>query len=92
MNVFSRFGVLRDDRLQVLWADGERVFCRAWGEGDDGAGGSVLVVTPGSEHPTPGCLDRLAREYDLKDALDGAWAVRPLALEREDLVRAQARV
>ena len=38
---------------------------------------------PTSEHPSPRCLDRLAHEYGLKDALDGAWAVRPLALERE---------
>ena len=28
-------------------------------------------------------LDRLAHEYGLKDALDGAWAVRPLELVRD---------
>jgi len=43
----------------------------------------VLAVVPASEHPSPSYLDRLAHEYALKDALDGAWAVRPLALERE---------
>ena len=33
--------------------------------------------------PARRCLDRLAHEYGLKDVLDGAWAARPLALERE---------
>jgi serine/threonine protein kinase len=43
----------------------------------------VLAVVPAAEHPTPAVLDRLAREYELKDELDGAWAVRPLDLVRE---------
>ena len=63
--------------------DGERVFCRAWREADGGERSAVLAVVPASEHPSPSCLDRLAHEYGLKDVLDGAWAVRPLALERE---------
>ena len=29
-------------------------------------------------------LDRLVHEYELRDALDSAWAARPLALGRED--------
>ena len=68
--------------LQVLWQDGERVFCR----GESRANGhraAVLAVLPAAEHPTPATLDRLAREYELKDELDGAWAVRPLELVRE---------
>jgi serine/threonine protein kinase len=40
-------------------------------------------VLPTAEHPTPAILDRLAREYALKDELDGAWAVRPLGFIRE---------
>ena len=40
-------------------------------------------MTFATEHPTPADLDRLAREYALKDELDGPWAVRPLALFRE---------
>ncbi len=83
MDLFSRFGAERDGLLQVLWADGERVFCRTWREAEGGERSAVLAVVPASEHPTPSCLDRLAHEYSLKDALDGAWAVRPLALERE---------
>ncbi len=82
MNLFSRFGAERDGQLQVLWADGERVFCRTWREAKDGERSAVLAVVPASEHPSPSCLDRLAHEYGLKDALDETWAVRPLALER----------
>src|SRR5882762_3152815 len=82
MNPSSWFGADGDSRLQVLWEDGERVFCR--GESRvDGCRADVLVVVPAAEHPTPAALDRLAREYGLKDELDGAWAVRPLELVRE---------
>ena len=66
----------------MLWEDGELVFCR--GERNtDGYRATVLAVLPTAEHPTPAILDRLAREYGLKDELDGAWAVRPLELVRE---------
>jgi PAS domain S-box-containing protein len=71
-----------DSGLQVLWEDGERVFCR--GESHvDGYRAAVLAVLPVAAHPTPATLDRLAREYALKDELDGAWAVRPLGFIRE---------
>src|SRR5258708_6488951 len=68
--------------LQVLWEDGERVFCRGEHHAD-GHRAAVLAVLPAAEHPTPATLDRLAREYELKDELDGAWAVRPLELVRD---------
>src|SRR5258708_30760535 len=68
--------------LKVLWEDGECVFCRGKSH-TDGDPAAVLVVLPAAEHPTPATLDRLAREYGLKDELDGAWAVRPLELVRE---------
>jgi PAS domain S-box-containing protein len=82
MNPSSRFGAGGDSSLQVLWEDGERVFCR----GESRAYGyraAVLAVLPAAEHPTPATLDRLVREYGLKDELDGAWAVRPLELVRD---------
>src|ERR1700726_1095056 len=81
MNPSSWFGADGDSSLQVLWEDGERVFCR--GKSHDGDQAAVLVVLPAAEHPTPVTLDRLAREYGLKDELDGAWAVRPLELIRD---------
>jgi hypothetical protein len=69
--------------LQVLWEDGERVLCRGWRTDGDGGRGSVLVGLPAAEHPLLAALDRLAHEYELRDALDAAWAARPLALSRE---------
>jgi PAS domain S-box-containing protein len=82
MNPPCWFGADGDCKLQVLWKDGERVFCRAERQ-TDGDQATVLVVLPAVEHPAPATLDRLAHEYELKDELDGAWAVRPLELVRE---------
>jgi PAS domain S-box-containing protein len=67
--------------FQVLWEDGERVFCRVGSHAN--ADGSVLAVLPAAEHPAPATLDRLAHEYGLKEELDGAWALRPLKLMRD---------
>jgi hypothetical protein len=44
-------GVFADGSGQVLWEDGERVFCRGWRLGDDGKRSAVLVVLPAVEHP-----------------------------------------
>src|ERR1700737_4632520 len=82
MNPSSWFGAGGDSSLQVLWGDGERVFCRGESRAE-GYRTAVLAVLPAAEHPTPATLDRLAREYELKDELDGAWAVRPLELVRD---------
>ncbi|HEY3720048.1 MAG TPA: serine/threonine-protein kinase PknK, partial [Roseiarcus sp.] len=78
----SWLGAGGDCGFQVLWEDGERVFCRGQSHAE-GYPAAVLVVLPAAEHPTPATLDRLAYEYGLKDELDGAWAVRPLAFVRE---------
>jgi PAS domain S-box-containing protein len=83
MNPSSWFGDGANSGVQVLWEDGEHVFCRARRLGADGNRTAVLAMLPATEHPSPGSLDRLAHEYGLKDELDGAWAVRPLALVRE---------
>ena len=72
-----------DGGSQVLWEDGERVFRRGWRSGDDGNRTAVLIVRPAGEHPSRASLDRLTHEYELKDELDRAWAVRPLDLVRD---------
>src|SRR5258708_18763051 len=77
------FGADAVSSLEVLGEDGGGVFCRGWHDGADGDRPAVLVVLPAAEHPTPGSLNRLTHEYELKDDLDGAWAVRPLELVRE---------
>ena len=83
MDPSFRFGAEGGDGLKLLWEDGERAFCRGWRLGADGDRSVVLVVLPAAEHPPPASLDRLAHEFELKDELDGAWAVRPLELVRE---------
>ena len=57
--------------------------CRRWRSCVNGDGQSVPVVLPVAEHPTPGSLNRLTHEYEVKDDLDDAWAARPLGLVRE---------
>ncbi|WP_426414158.1 AAA family ATPase [Bradyrhizobium ganzhouense] len=72
-----------DDDPQVLWRDSERVFHRGWRLDDEGKRRAVLLVAPAADHPSRSCLDRLTHEYELKDELDRAWAVRPLDLVRD---------
>ena len=72
-----------DGGSQVLWEDGERVFRRGWRADDNGNRDAVLIVLPATDHPSRSSLDRLRHEYELKDELDGAWAVRPLELVRD---------
>ena len=83
MDPSSWSGVGRNSSFEVLWEVGDRVFCKKRHEGTDGYWRAVLAVVPAAEQPTPGSLDRLIHEYGLKDELDEAWAVRPLALVRE---------
>ncbi|TDG04023.1 PAS domain S-box protein [Paraburkholderia guartelaensis] len=65
--------------LHTLWEDGERVLSRTRRPlvGDDG---TLLLARPAAGQPSSTGLDRLAHEFELKDELDGAWAVRPLEL------------
>src|SRR5271163_2143388 len=78
----SRFRA--DENLQILWEDGERAICRGSRGGSDGDRSTVLLVLLVAERPPPSALDRLAREYELRNELDGAWAAHPLELVRED--------
>src|SRR6516225_3471161 len=72
-----------DGGSQVLWEDGERVFRRGWRPDDNGARRAVVMVLPAADHPSRLSLDRLTHEHELKNELDGAWAVRPLELVRD---------
>src|SRR5215472_8257170 len=72
-----------DGGSQILWEDGERVFRRGWRLDDDGKRRDVLIVRTVADHPSRSSLDRFTHEYELKDELDGVWAVRPLDLVRD---------
>jgi PAS domain S-box-containing protein len=83
MNPSIRFDADGDRSFQVLWEEGDRVFCRGGRRSADGDRDTVLAVLLAAERPTPASLARLAHEYGLKDELDGAWAVRPLEFLRD---------
>src|SRR5918993_1423973 len=67
--------------LEVLWEDAERTFCRL--SRTKGHCHALLPVGVGADHPTLESINRLAHEYELKDHLDCAWALRPLEFARE---------
>ncbi|MDI4237493.1 hypothetical protein OZ411_32270 [Bradyrhizobium sp. Arg237L] len=79
MNPSSLFGTYGHANFQVLWEDGEHVFCSGVNPATPHRS-AVLTVFPTREHPTPATLNRLAHECGLKDELDGAWAAKPLEL------------
>src|SRR6476620_7034968 len=70
------------DSVEVLWRDAERAFCRLARDGA-GDGHAFIPVLSGSEHPTLESINRLIREYELKDCLAADWALRPVELVRE---------
>jgi hypothetical protein len=68
---------------EVLWENTERVFCRlAPGHSPDRSY-AFMPAQSGSAHPLPESIDRLAHEFELRDHLDCAWALRPQRLIRE---------
>ncbi|MGF6600367.1 PAS domain S-box-containing protein [Paraburkholderia sp. GAS448] len=83
MNPSSWLDIGGDSGLEALWEDGERIFCKKWSAVAGSDPRAVLVVFPAAEHPAPAILDRLAREYELRDSLDAAWAARPVELVLE---------
>src|SRR6185503_6784604 len=68
------------DRLETILEDGEFVLYRSDDPTDTAAPRSVLVMMPRLEHPRPQVVRMLEYEHTLRDELDPAWAVRPLAL------------
>ena len=70
----------RNDSREVLWENAERVFCRLLGKDAEGHRHAFMPILAGAEHPTLESTNRLAHEYELKDYLEGAWALRPVEL------------
>jgi PAS domain S-box-containing protein len=76
-------GGLDNDSPEVLWEDAERAFYRLRRDNAEGDRYAFMPVIAGAEHSTQESIDRLAHEYELKDYLDAAWALRPTELVRE---------
>ena len=72
-----------NSRLEVLWEDGERVFCRTWDRDADGRQFARLAVLAAMDTLGLGSVDRLVHEFELRNYLDNVWALRPLELVRE---------
>jgi PAS domain S-box-containing protein len=70
------------ESLEVLWADGERAFCRL-SRDDAGRRHAFLPNGFDAERPARESIQRLVHEVQLKEYLDAAWALRPLELVRE---------
>ena len=71
------------DLLEVLWEDADRIFCKLSRNDVGGHRHAFIPTVVGAAHPTLESLNRLAHEYELKECLDGAWALQPLELVRE---------
>jgi PAS domain S-box-containing protein len=69
--------------LEVLWENGERVFCRSWHHDTDGRQVARLAVLAAGDQRMPDSVDRLVHEFGLRNHLNGAWALRPLELVRD---------
>jgi serine/threonine protein kinase len=72
-----------DSSRQILWNDGDRVFCREWRAAAEGGQKSVVTVFPAAERPSPESIARLGLEHGLKDYLDSSWALRPVELTQQ---------
>ena len=69
---------LSEYSLDCLRDDGEFILYR--GHAKQIGAPSVLLLAPASTRPSPETLKKIAHEYSLRNELDSAWAVRPLAL------------
>jgi PAS domain S-box-containing protein len=84
MNPSALFGAASEsDRVDVLWRDSDRAFCKL--RSDDGSGCEYAFVPTLSERErsTLESVRRLTHEYELREHLDPAWALRPEALVNE---------
>src|ERR1700675_2049105 len=73
-----------DKNWQVLWENPERVFGRLRFNGASEQRYAFIPVVSRAEQPTIEIINRFNHEYQLKDLLDPAWALRPVELIRDD--------
>ena len=75
---------LSEYRLETLRQDGEfilyRGLCSTKAETNPP---SILALSPVMERPAPATLKKMEHEFSLKDELDPAWAIRPIAVTQD---------
>ena len=71
------------DSIEVLWRDAGRAFCRLSRDDNDVGRHAFIPVLSDAEHPTLDSLNRLTHEFELREYLDAAWALRPWELVRD---------
>ncbi len=69
--------------LEILSEDGDRIFCKIWQATDDGERQPFFGVFSVNPYPDSASVNRLVHEYELRDYLDSAWAVRPVRIEHD---------
>jgi PAS domain S-box-containing protein len=69
--------------LEVLWEDTGRAFCRLSRDVAERPRHAFIPILSGDDHPTLESINRLTHEYELKDYLDTAWALRPVEFVRD---------
>src|SRR4030095_12823388 len=67
-------------RLETLHQDGEFILYRGLRPTKaETSPPSILALSPVMERPAPATIKKIENEFSLKDELDPAWAIRPLA-------------
>ena len=71
-------------RLEALHQDGEFILYRGLREPKtETIPPSILGLSPVMEHPAPATIKKMEHELSLKDELNQAWAIRPIALTQQ---------
>jgi PAS domain S-box-containing protein len=71
-------------RLEPLHRDGEFILYRGLRETKaETSPASILALSPVIEPPAPATIRKIEHEFSLKDELDAAWAIHPIALTQQ---------
>src|SRR5207249_1828933 len=72
-----------NDSVEVLWREPGRLFCRLWRNDSQREKHAFIPIVSEAGNPSLESVNRLAHEFELREYLDGTWALRPLELIRE---------
>jgi len=68
------------DLLEVLWEDADLVFCRLSRDDVEGHRHAFIPIHSSAGHPALESVNRLTHEYELREYLQRAWALRPMEI------------